>query len=76
MRAGTEATLARVVQVFGAAHPQDTGNTALATTPLNSVSFASGSNRVGVVLSDRVLLFGGQYALATTVVWLNKGVAQ
>ncbi len=54
----------------------DVAATPLATTPVNSVRFASGDALRQAVFADRVLVFGGVNTLTTTVVWLNKGASQ
>jgi hypothetical protein len=54
----------------------DVAGTPLATTPVNSVRFASGDALRQAVFADRVLVFGGVNTLTTTVVWLNKGASQ
>ena len=51
----------------------DTSSVALASTPVSAVRIAAGRAKRQVVYADRVLVFGGNAGLTTTVVWLNNG---
>lgn len=58
-------------QMVGFVDWLDTGNAALAHTPVKTVRLPAVDAQALAVFPDRVLIFGGTYTLATTVVWLR-----